>query len=190
MESILAGARDGFFTLDHLFAGLRSAPIGLLDGPIPVLVMAWLIVHSDDIAIYQDGTYQPRLTIEVVERALKAPDRFTLKHVVVVGARRRFLEQLVIGLQPRPLTADARNATVLQVVSPLVSVARGLPEFTRKTTAFLSAASVRCARFTSRRSRTRSTAFLNPSGGVRTARSLAAVADQHRPCRCLLQPAG
>ena len=69
MESILAGARDGFFTLDHLFAGLRSAPIGLLDGPIPVLVMAWLIVHSDDIAIYQDGTYQPRLTIEVVERA-------------------------------------------------------------------------------------------------------------------------
>ncbi len=139
MESILTGARDGFFTLDHLFAGLRSAPIGLLDGPIPVLVMAWLIVHSDDIAIYQDGTYQPRLTIEVVERALKAPDRFTLKHVVVVGARRRFLEQLVIGLQPRPLTADARNATVLQVVSPLVSVARGLPEFTRKTTAFLSA---------------------------------------------------
>src|SRR5207249_3221377 len=84
-------------------------------------------------------------TIELIERALKVPDRFALKHIIVTGARRRFLEQLVIALQPRPLTADARNATVLQVVSPLVSVARALPEFTRKTTTFLSphAASVR-----------------------------------------------
>jgi len=145
MDSMLASARKGFITLDGLFDTLRSAPIGLLDGPIPVLVTAWLIVHADDVAIYQDGTYQPRLTIELIERALKVPERFTLKHVVVTGARRRFLEHLVVALQPRPLTADARNATVLQVVSPLVSVARDLPEFTRTTKAFLStrAAAVR-----------------------------------------------
>jgi hypothetical protein len=138
MELSLTDARQAPLSLDELFGRLASAPFGVLDGPIPVLVTAWLLVHADDVAVYQDGTYQPRLTIELVERALKVPERFAIKHVVVGGARRRFLEQLAVSIEPRPLARDARNATLLQVVAPLVSLARELPEFTKRSTAQLS----------------------------------------------------
>lgn len=152
MESSLIDARHAPLPLDMLFARLAAAPFGLLDGPVPVLVTAWLLVHADDVAIYQDGTYQPRLSIELLERALKVPERFAIKHVVVGGARRRFLDRLAVSIEPPPLGHDARNATVLQVVAPLVSLTRELPEFTKRTTTGLSprARAVRACLLTAR----------------------------------------
>ena len=83
----------------------------MLAGPIPVLLTAWLLCHADDVALFQDGSFQPRLSIEVIERLIKAPSRFSIRFVGVAGARKRVLDRLSQTIEPRHLGPDVRNAT-------------------------------------------------------------------------------
>jgi hypothetical protein len=133
LEDFLQSAATEAVALAAIVSRMGEAPFGMLEGPIPVLVTAWLLFHADDVAVFQDGTFQPRLGIEVIERLIKAPNRFTIRFVGVSGARKRVLERLAESIEPRPLASDVRNATVLQVLAPLVSLAHEMPAFARTT---------------------------------------------------------
>ena len=65
--------------VDELYTRLKAPPIGLKDGPIPVLLAALLLHRADDVAVYQDGTYQPELSADLLERLVKTPQRFAVK---------------------------------------------------------------------------------------------------------------
>lgn len=127
-------------TLDRLYERLMAPPIGLKDGPIPVLLVAYLLQRNDDVAIYEDGTFQPTLTADLVERLVKAPQRFALKSFNTRGDRVQILAAIskataslgIAGLRPMSQTR-LRNETVLAVAAPLLNLIRGLPTFTRKT---------------------------------------------------------
>lgn len=127
-------AQDRPVTIDKLYARLKAPPIGVKDGPLPVLLTALLLHRNDDVAIYQEGTYQPVLTADLLERLLKAPDRFALKAFELAGPRGEVLDALLAatGL-PVSRRTRGRNATVLRTAAPLLALARTLPSFTRKT---------------------------------------------------------
>jgi hypothetical protein len=112
-----------------LYAQLKAPPFGLKDGPIPVLISVALQHRSDDVFLYQDGTFQPAIDAATVERLLKAPDRFTLKRAALLGLRAAIFEQLR-ELVDAPARADdsTRNASTLAVVRPLIAFVRDLPE--------------------------------------------------------------
>jgi hypothetical protein len=133
LDDILGRAATEPVSLDVLVTRLGNPPYGMLDGPIPVLLTAWLLHHADDVALFQDGSFQPRLSIEVLERLIKVPSRFTIRFVGVAGARKRVLDRLAQTIEPRCLGPDVRNATVLQVLAPLVSLAHSLSPFARTT---------------------------------------------------------
>lgn len=118
---------------DELYALLASPPFGLKEGPIPVLLTAILLAHRDEIAVYQEGTYQPELTPELLERLVKTPQRFAAKAVEVDGLRRQVVNLLADALGALPPPPRRRNATVLRVVTPVLSAVRALPEYTRRT---------------------------------------------------------
>ena len=122
-----------------LYAAVKAPPIGLKDGPIPVLLTAWLLHRADDIAIYEDGTYQPALSAELLERLVKAPQRFAVKEFDLAGPRARVLNSVLdaAGLVPSD-RITGRNATVLRAAAPLLSQVRSLPAFTRNTRKALS----------------------------------------------------
>lgn len=134
LSTYINAAQDRPVTVDKLYARLKAPPIGVKDGPLPVLLTAMLLHRNDDVAIYQEGTYQPVLTAELLERLLKAPDRFALKAFELAGPRGQVLDAL---LEATGLTAGrrtrGRNATVLRTAAPLLALARSLPAFTRKT---------------------------------------------------------
>ncbi|SHG73919.1 hypothetical protein [Geodermatophilus nigrescens] len=142
--------------VDTLYARLMAPPIGLKEGPIPVLLAALLLHRSEDVAIYQDGTYQPSLTIDLLERLIKTPGRFSLKTFNLVGTRSAVLAAVadaVPGAVPAVRTRGrgARNTTVLAAAAPLLNVARELPDYTRYTTLLSpSAVTVRTALFSAR----------------------------------------
>jgi hypothetical protein len=143
MTMMLDRASSERLTLDKVYAELMAPPIGLKEGPIPVLLTALLLNRVDDVAIYQEGTYQPTITADLLERLVKSPDRFAVKYFKMTPHRTQVLEtvaQAVESISGRPRAtsrraAGSRNGTLLGVTGPLLTTVRDLPYYTLRTTA-------------------------------------------------------
>lgn len=145
IAQFIDAASESAASLDVLYKRLMAPPIGLKEGPIPVLLVAYLLQRNDDVAIYEEGTFQPNLTSDLVERLVKAPQRFALKSFGTRGNRVQILAAIskataslgIEGLRPMS-QSRLRNETVLAVAAPLLNLVRGLPTFTRKTSSLSS----------------------------------------------------
>lgn len=136
IQDFFDSAVDHRRSLGDLYFELMAPPIGMKDGPIPVLLIAALIVRRDDVSIYQDGTFLPALTADVVERLVKAPERFEVKTFQLAGIRRTVFRELerLLETEAGEVTRDQkRNSTLLSVVKPLIAFVRSLPAYTRGT---------------------------------------------------------
>lgn len=143
MRQLVDGAVDVPCPLDRLVEVLLAPPFGLKDGLVPVLLAALLLNRADDVALYQDGTYQQSLTPELLERLVKAPDRFAVRcfetspqtgrvFTAVAAATATATGRPDAPLRPLP---GRRNTALLAAAAPLLAFARGLPEYTTKTSA-------------------------------------------------------
>ena len=120
-------------SLAEVVARLKAPPIGLKEGPIPVILTATLIAEADDIAVYEDGTFVTRLTSEVVERLSKNPDRFGVKRYGSRGPRAMVLSAIVDVLDAPVRQTRARVASVVSVVAALLNRVRTLSAHARNT---------------------------------------------------------
>ena len=134
IERCLEEARERRLRLDEVWAALAIAPIGLPDGPIPVLVTAALLSHADDVAIYQDGTFQASFGAELIERLVKTPERFAVKHFATSGPRRRVVAAVGERFGSSGASPEARNATLIHALRPIMGRVRNLQEFAKHTT--------------------------------------------------------
>ena len=121
----------GPVTVAEIERELGRPPIGVKPPLVPILLTAYLQSIPDQIAIYQDGTFQPRLSPELLERLTKAPARFSLRHMTVEGQRAEVLRALARQFGLVIKTSGARHAApVLSIVGPLLETIRQMPEFT------------------------------------------------------------
>lgn len=121
--------------VDGIYERLGAPPIGIKQGVIPILLTVGLLQRRDDIAIYEEGTYQPRLTADLLERLVRNPDRFTIKNFAASSGDRRYvIQRLAEALKINVTPSDRRrNSTILALMSPLLGTIRELPEFTLRT---------------------------------------------------------
>jgi len=127
-------AKNARINLRDIEAALLSPPIGLKAAVIPVLVTAGLLAHSDEIAIYEHGTFKPLLTADLSERMVRNPGHFDIKHFAnTSGARRQVIDALADRLDVHPRFRKHRVANVLAIVGHLVSETRHLDNYTRRT---------------------------------------------------------
>ncbi len=114
---------------------LEAPPVGLKDGVIPILLTVGLLHRRDDIAIYEEGTYRPRLSADLLERLVRNPDRFAIKNFTASAGQRRYvIEALAAALKVDVTPSDRRrNSTVLALMAPLLGTIRDLPDFTLAT---------------------------------------------------------
>ena len=105
-------------------------------GPIPVLLHAALIATSDEVALYEHGTFKPALTDDVSDRLVRNPGHFEVKHFANArpGARRQVVEQLADKLGIPPRFRKSRVGNVLAIVGALVNTIGQLPPITRNAT--------------------------------------------------------
>jgi hypothetical protein len=102
--------------------------------------VAFLQFRHEDVAIYQDGTYQPVLSPDLMERLLKTPQRFALKRFDLRASRQAVLDAVAESVG-RDAALRPRNSSVLAVAAPLLSLLRRLPQFSlRASTGFSDAA--------------------------------------------------
>ncbi|TVQ17729.1 MAG: hypothetical protein EA367_16890, partial [Leptolyngbya sp. DLM2.Bin15] len=129
------GASPQPVTIADLYQHLAAPPYGMKLGAIPILLAAFLLYNVDTISVYKDGTFIPVLGAEHFELLVKAPERFALKYIDIVGVRSQVfkaLEDILVhqGATARP---HVRNATLLSVMTPLFQFVRKLPPYTLKT---------------------------------------------------------
>jgi hypothetical protein len=137
MADLVDAARLDPVSVRTIYDRLMQGPIGLKEGPLPVLLTAFLQFRHEDVAIYQDGTYQPVLTADLMERLIKTPERFSLKRFDLRGARQGVLDAIA-GAIGRDEALRPRNASVLSVAAPLLSLLRRLPQFSLRARTGLS----------------------------------------------------
>lgn len=134
IEDYCLGSTEAPKPISSIFEALGHSPYGLKAGVMPILLAAVLIDRADDICIYKDGSFVPVLGLEHFELLFKNPSRFGVKHFVNSGLRAQVfkaIEELV--RRPEQKTTASRNSTLLGVVKPLVSFAKNLPSYTKKT---------------------------------------------------------
>jgi hypothetical protein len=147
LMTLLDNALDEPLSVAEIYRQLLAPPFGMKPGVIPVLLAAALQYRSDDIFLYQDGTFEPVVEATHIERLLKTPERFAVKRASLVGVRATVFEQLRQTLAPTASTGGRRlrNETTLSVVRPLVTFAAGLPEYTQRTKSMSETAQRVCA---------------------------------------------
>jgi hypothetical protein len=130
VEAFFDATEAGARPLPELFAALRRPPIGMRDGPIPVLLLAVMLASPGEVALFEDGTFVPELSEAVVERLLRRPDHFSAARHRIDGARAatlRALGGMLGGGDMRAKPVDLTRAVVRRVAT--------LPRYTRMTRA-------------------------------------------------------
>jgi hypothetical protein len=130
MLKALSDAQEARLKVPALFERLRRPPFGLKDGVLPVLLVAVLLAHKDEVALYEDGGFLAKLDGVIALRLAETPERFELQRIPVEGLRAELFGRLVRILY---LGGKAPEAGILAIVRPLVRAVRDLPEYARTT---------------------------------------------------------
>ena len=130
MEEFLKSTRDGRRPLCELYEELKRPPLGLRNGPLPVLLVAMLLFRRDDIVLYQQGgTIIPELRDEVLELLVRNPDTFEIQQYRFGSGRQALINKLAEYFA----AGSSGRAALLEVVRGLVSRVAKLPRYSRNT---------------------------------------------------------
>lgn len=120
--------------LSELWNQLKAPPFGLKDGPIPVLFAHYLLLHDDQIGLYEDGRFVPFLDSAVIERIAKNPETFHCSSFALEGIRKKYVRKLLLELEIELPT----GFTLLFAVKKLLGEVRQWPNHARQTQAISS----------------------------------------------------
>ena len=130
LDALLEHAQEQRLSVSKIFEELTQPPYGVKAGPLPVLFWAYLMANDTEIALYEDGIFTPELTVEAVERMLRAPQKFEIRRYRVSGVRRDLFVRLGQVLNA-PLQTDRAN--LVELMRPLYRFFHRLPAYTRQT---------------------------------------------------------
>lgn len=108
---------------------LRRPPFGLSNGVIPVLITAMLLIKKHEVALYVEGSFAPNLSVPLVERFVKNPDRFEVRYCKMNQTHIELIEEL----KRINLAEKSAEVNVLSVVRPLCKLVAQLPTYSRNT---------------------------------------------------------
>jgi hypothetical protein len=136
IEAFLETTNANRRPVTELVGALKAPPTGLRDGPIPVLLCAFLLTKQDEVALYEDGVFVPDLRIEVFERILRRPETFEIRRQVLSPEQARTLRSLRSVLTERMpvlLANEPAGASTVGLARVLVLFAASLPPYARQT---------------------------------------------------------
>ena len=118
---------DGRVPLPDIYHVCRRPPFGMKDGILPIFVILVMMVHRNRMAVYEHGTYVPRLSADLAERLVKNPGGFEIKHFRSTPSRQRLVSATAVRLGLKP------GATMLNIVGHLVTTVNMLPSCIKTT---------------------------------------------------------
>ncbi|WP_197701740.1 ATP-binding protein [Micromonospora echinospora] len=136
LSELLAGSETPV-SLDRVLHFFMAPPYGIKAGMAPLVVLATLLVGEQDLAVFEEGTYQPRLTPALIERMVKAPNTFAVKTINAgTGPRKQAINEIANLLDvgaPSSSRPGVRNAALLAVARELLDKVRVLSPYAQRT---------------------------------------------------------
>ena len=130
IETFLEGCENERQPVVHLYENLMAPPLGVRNGPLPILLCAAMHHYKTEIALYENGSFIANWSMPVFERFLKAPQQFELKRFRVTGTRSELFSQFSeVFNQP----TETQKPDLLTVVTPLMRAIAQLPKYTLTT---------------------------------------------------------
>jgi len=131
IHELLSGRVDKRVPVLDLFAYLKQPPYGVREGLIPLFLSLFSVIHEQELAFYEDGTFFSRLTSSNFHRLIKAPETFDIQYYPINSVRSSLFSMLLDGLG----LSDAKQskAQILDVVKSLFGFMGGLPEYVMQT---------------------------------------------------------
>jgi hypothetical protein len=108
-----------------LFAALSAPPYGVTEGLQPVLLLAFLQVHLNEVSFYREGTFVPDPGMADFEVLTRRPELFAVMGSRVTGGRADVLTRLAKGYRT--------EAKVVPVARALIHGVRSLPDTSWRT---------------------------------------------------------
>jgi hypothetical protein len=125
----LTDSSEDALPVPSLFATLARPPYGVRSGPLPVILLAFLLAHRNQVAIYEAGTFVPHWRIEVFERLMRRPSDFSLRWIREDAATLQLLNEL-------QSVRLSDTSSLIDFVRPLIMMVGRLPAYTRQTRRF------------------------------------------------------
>jgi hypothetical protein len=112
--------------VSQLIAELAQPPSGLVEGPFPILLLAFMLAHEQEIALYREGSFIAEQHISHWELLLRRPELFS-----VAGCRQTGARQAALAIVCRRLGMD--QVALMPPVKFVVRAIDGLPPRSKST---------------------------------------------------------
>ena len=113
--------------ISEIFDVWRAPPLGIKRGVMPLLILLVIVSAQAKLALYEHGSYVPRVNASLAERLVKNPQHFALKYFQRTATRSELVQKTAKALKVDP----ARGA--LGIVVRIVGAVRALPAYTKRT---------------------------------------------------------
>ena len=114
-------------SLSDIYRICKMPPFGMKEGVIAIFITTILVIHKNNIALYEHGTYTPKIAIEIVERIIKNPVHFDLKYFKSTPSKKRLLATIIDDFEINS------KGSVLDIVSHLVRSVSALVPYVKQT---------------------------------------------------------
>ena len=128
--TLLAKSNGRRVAVTAIFDVLKGCPYGVREGVAPLLLAIIIAAHAHEIAVYENGTFLPRVGAPDFLRLIKQPRTFELQLCRVIGLRAEVFASLACSFASKH--HSEREHELLDVVRPLSTFAAQLPEYTRR----------------------------------------------------------
>lgn len=119
-----------------IYRALSSRPYGVRAGFSPLLLATVLVANRHRIALFERGTYCPKLDAQAFMRILKGPEHFHLQWIALDGVRAEVYHRLAVALGD-----SSTEEGLLAVVAPMMKFVSALNLYVQRSDTL-----TRCAR--------------------------------------------
>lgn len=125
MERTVFGGSPEPCPLPQLWSTLAAPPLGLSEGVMPPLLLAFLLAHPNETTLYRESTFVAAPTVADWEVLLRRPEMFAVAGCRLEGERLELVQHMARGFECEPF--------LVPTVRELLARARRLPAFSWKT---------------------------------------------------------
>ncbi|MFZ1388390.1 MAG: hypothetical protein WBP46_16170 [Thiolinea sp.] len=114
--------------LTTIYQRLRQAPFGIKQGVLPIFLIAYLLTYRREVALYVEGVFCEQLNEAQAELLCRRPELFAFERFELSGLQGELFDQYISSIVGN-IRADA---SLLDIVKPLVRFMNTLPAYTKQ----------------------------------------------------------
>ncbi|MEW5819219.1 MAG: hypothetical protein AB1782_03430 [Cyanobacteriota bacterium] len=133
IENIIENTDNKKIKVSDIYKILKDVPFGVKEGLLPILLCIFLSHYESEIALYEEGTFIPEITMPAWERLIKKPERFEIKYCKINDNQKQVLDEFLEIFNIDNKTISNSKQKLLLVTKNLCAFIAGLTPYSKQT---------------------------------------------------------